>query len=353
MSELAVLIAIVVGVYLFQCICWAPLTATVFHAGIFRKGTRVKRSLAWNALHTAAFRSNPLPLEALLVVNWPGAALSSNGLQLEVDSEPIPWDRVRFRRSGSRLLCGDVPVLQGPVAQLKDYEELMQRLASVKATAREPMVEGWLRKAMDVGTAAKRLEEFHVHARFVAVLACLQLLLLFGVTPWLFSRYGSRAIWMVLASVATASVAITIEFWILHKLFYPKAGDTRLTSAVTILFSPISAIRALDAIGRDLLAGFHPVAAAAVVCGEDEFAAVAGAHLRHLKFGPDPRTWYSEKTKEGILRLIARKGLDNNKLLGPPDRQEECSFYCPLCLAQYLASSAVCADCGHEGLVSF
>ena len=353
MSELALLFVVVVGLYVFQCIFWVPLQAVVFRIRVFGKGRRAHRRFAWNALNIAGSGSSLLPAGSLLVVNWPAAAVSPDGLSLKTTEGPTPWNRVALKRAGSRLLCEGTVVLQGPAAQLKEFEEMTARLASAKSKAHPQIIERWLRKSLDLEAAKARVGRFRRESRLLAVLACMELLLLFGVTPYLFDRLGTRAILPAVTAVLTTSLAITIEFWVLHKRFYRKESDSRWTSALTILFSPISAIRAMDGVARDLLAGYHPVVAAAALCSPEEFAAFAGEQLRQLSFSADAHGWYAGKLKDGLEKVVAQAGLSAEKLMAPPEREDDCRFYCPRCLAQYVATRAACADCGYEALAEF
>jgi hypothetical protein len=244
-------------------------------------------------------------------------------------------------------------VLQGPAAQVREFEGLLRRLAGAKRSSREQLIDKWLRDSTDLKTAKERVALFRSQARYLAVLACLELMLLFAATPYLFYRLGTRAIWPAAILIVTTSLAITVEFWMAHRALYGAGGDARWTSALTILLSPLSAIRAMDGLGRDLLAGFHPVTAAAALCSAEEFGLFAGEQLRRLSYGREAGGWYAEKLKDCMGRVVKQAGLSAEKLLAPPAREDQCAFYCPRCLAQYLAARAACADCGYEGLAKF
>jgi hypothetical protein len=353
MSELAVLAALVAGIYLYQCICWAPERAVVFRTGVLGKGRQARRGFAWNALHISGYWSNPLPIEAMLAVNWPWLSIDADGVETHAEAATKPWEGVSIARAGQHLQVDGAAVLHGPAAQVREFEVLVRRVAGAKRGSRAQLIEKWLRESTDLKAAKERVALFRSQARYLAVLACLELMLLFIATPYLFCRLGTRAIWVAAILIVTTSLAITLEFWMAHRALYGAGGDARWTSALTILLSPLSAIRAMDALGRDLLAGFHPVTAAAALCSAEEFGLFAGEQLRQLSYGLDAGGWYAERTKECVMRVVKQAGLSAEKLLAPPAREDQCAFYCPRCLAQYLAARANCADCGYEGLVRF
>ncbi len=416
MSDLAVLVAVVLAIYIFQCIIWAPARANVFRASFLRgakrlehpkpqavaakakdkpgarsaakastkapgvvankaakkkpaipvpaavpdfprDGRRASRGFMWNALSISGFWANPLPVDALMVANWPAACLDPAGLVIEGEPAPIPWEQLKLIRAGHKLKSGNFVVLSGPEKQLRDFEKLASELGKVQPNARAAIIEKWLRAAFDVAAAEERYAAFRSPARSLTILACMQFAVLFWIVPWIFYRIGTRAIWNCLALVLCVSLFTAFEFWQAHKHFYPEAGDARWTQSLTIVLSPLSAIRAMDTLARDLLAGFHPVTAAAVVCSKDEFAALAGEQLRELSFATissaTHSAWWNESLTRALQSVVTKRGLSAENLLAAPSRQQGCDVYCPRCLAQYLATREACTDCGYEGLVRF
>jgi hypothetical protein len=300
MSDLAVLVAVVLAIYIFQCIIWAPARATVFRASFLRagkvappiaqpkaatstgkttanantrtpslagkrapkndltqaaqksakekaaasvaaaqpdfafNGRRASRGFVWNALGISGFWANPLPVDALLVANWPAASLDPAGLVIEVASAPIPWEQVKLIRSGHKLKHGDFVVLSGPEKQLHDFEKLTADLNKAQLPARSAIIEKWLRNATNTAEAQERHAAFRSPARSLTILACMQFAVLFWIVPWLFYRMGTRAIWNCLALVFCVSLFTAVEFWQAHKQFYPESGDQRWMQTLTM-----------------------------------------------------------------------------------------------------------------------
>jgi len=353
MRDLVLLLVIVVLVYLFQCICWAPAQAQVFSLDAGRPGRR-KRGFTWPALKLTGYWANPLPpLQPLAVVNWPEFQLSPEGLQAGAEAEPIAWEQVALSRSGGKLMCNGARLVAGGADQLKDWQELIGRLKRAKMKDRQKQIATWLRKVTDVEAAKGRLEVFERAAKWLEPAASLQFFLLFILTPLGFFRFGSRALWPLLGAVLTTSIFIVWRLWRGHKALFPADGDARFKALFSALLSPINAIRALDSLAHELLAGFHPAAVAGAVCTEKDFESIAGEQLRALSFSQTGESWYGGQLRAALVEMLRKKGIPGERLLEAPEREGDCVQYCPRCRAQYTKTREECADCGFGPLKSF
>ena len=352
MKDLAVLLVVVALVYLFQCICWAPAQAQVFRLEAGEPGRR-KRGFLWSALKLTGYWANPLPpLQPLVVVDWPEFQLSAEKLQAGAEMEPILWEQVALTRSGGKLLCNHVRIFQGGADQLKAYEDLLLRLKRAKQKERQKLIAAWLRKVTDIDAAKERLELFYRKVGWLELAVNVQFFLLFLITPLAFFRFGSRALWPMLAVVMTTSVLIAWKSRAVHKTLFPADGDARFKAVFGALLSPIYAIRAVDALAHHLLGGFHPIAAAGAICSTEEFEAFAGEQLRAIKFGQSA-SWYREQLQAALETALQKKGIPAQRLLRAPELEGECVQYCPRCRAQYTKAREQCADCGFEALAEF
>jgi ribosomal protein L37E len=357
MRELATLLVVVLLVYLFQCLCWAGPGAQVFSLEPSRRNGRKKRGFLWVALKLRGYWANPLPpLQPLMVVDWPTFQPDPEMMRLaQPDAEPVilPWEQLTVTRSATKLLCNGVVVLQAGADQIKSQQAFLQRLKQAKGKERKKLIEAWLRNATDTAAAEDRLKLFCHKARWLDIAVNLQFFLLFMIVPMAFFRFGSRALWPMLAAVIATSIFIAWQSWRLHKGFFPGDGDGRFKSVFGTVLSPIYAIRAADALARDLLAGFHPVAVAGVVCSQREFEAFAGEQLRANKFGQAGTSWYRDQLQLALTNMLGKKGVEAKRLLAAPERDSNCVMYCPRCRAQYTKTREACADCGYGQLLQF
>src|SRR5262249_37546141 len=150
---------------------------------------------------------------------------------------------------------------RGSEAQVLGYFALLQQLRSAGRPQRASMLERWLGQGMSARSAARRLQMFSGRARWLRVLVNLQFAFLFLAAPLLFAWTGTGILWRALLFLLGLSALIALEFWGAHRKLYPEAGSTRLKAVVTIVLSPVAAIRACDVLARDLLIGCHPLAA--------------------------------------------------------------------------------------------
>src|ERR1700694_2317877 len=264
-----------------------------------------------------------------------------------------PWEKLVVTRSDSKLFCNGTRIFRGDETQALDYSELLQQIRQAKRSQREQIIQKWLRMGMNMESAARHIKVFHRRSLWLKLGSNLQFFFLFFLLPLAITTYVPRILWLAILVVVATSVVIAVEFRRLHRELLAKAKEARFKSTLTIVLSPISAIRACDPIGHDLVAGYHPVAVAGAICSDAEFEALAGEHLRWSKFGDFANQWYQQKLQDAMERVIWQRGLKPEHLLVPAVQATGCVLYCPRCFAQYVTERTECADCGFETLMPF
>jgi hypothetical protein len=130
--------------------------------------------------------------------------------------------------------------------------------------------------------------------------------------------------------------------------------------------SPPVAMRALDALSRDLLAEFHPLAVARVILAEDEFRAFAARVLRDAhhplpagREGAEPEvvaaaeSWRM-RSVAALERFVRKQGVPDQDWSAPPAREgDDCTTFCPRCLQQFTIPAGTCARCWDLELCAF
>lgn len=357
MRELASLLLIVLLVYVFQCLCWAPQRAHAFSLDLSGKDGRRKRGFVWNAFHLTGYWANPIPpLQPLVIVHAPEFQPTPDAITLgQGDVEPltIAWEQLTLKRSGGKLLCNGVEVFHGGADQAKELSDFLLRVKAATLKKRGALIETWLRKRTGAAAAKERVELYCRKSTWLDLAANTQFMLLFIIAPISFARFGGKALWPLAGIVLSTSVFVAWQFWRLHKQFFPSDGDARFKSIFSTVFSPIYAIRAGDALARDLLAGFHPLVAAGVLCSTRDFEILAGEQLREIHFSLSGTSWYTERLQLALNSMVSKQGLDTRQLLAAPEQQENCVVYCPCCRAQYTKQRESCADCAYGELLPF
>lgn len=358
MNELLSLFFLVFLVYLLQCLIWVSPRASVFALGLRGRGRRRSQAFVWNALDTAALFANPFPpLTPLLIVQWPAFELSADSIQFrDKKGEPvsIPWEKLKVTHSDSKLVCNGSVAFKGSELQVAQYVELLGRLQQARRPQREQIIQNWLRRSMNTRDDSRRIRVFARRSRWLRIVATVQFVFLFLLVPLGFEKFGTGILWRVILMLLLIDVALTLEFWGLHKATFRRKGDTgkdqRFKSAVAILLSPLSAIRACDAAARDLLSGYHPVAAAGALLPPEEFRSFAGEQLRQCRYGEYSSKQFQKMLSRQLERAMQQQNLNPEELMRPSEPQSGCLVYCPRCLAQYTKARPDCTDCGYEGL---
>jgi hypothetical protein len=357
MSEVGALFVIFLLIYLAQCLWWTPPGASVFELRVRGRGARKKQGFIWNAFDLAGVLANPLPpLPPLLVTDWPDFQPEPDRFcHSPLGAEPvsIPWEKLVVTSSDSRLLCNGVPVLKAGEAQIARCAEFLRLTAKLKRGRRERAIDQWLLRSTDQEAAAQELEAFRRQSRWLRIITNVEFFLLFLIVPLAFRTLGTRVLWPAVTALAAVAVSVTLEFWMLHRALFPGSSGARIRSALTILFSPVAAVRACDAVSKELLTGFHPLAVASAVLPDEEFKSFAGEQLRACRYGQASGGWYGAKLQKALESLIRRKGMQPEQLLFPSKQEGNCVAYCPRCLAQYVKDRTECADCGYQELVLF
>jgi hypothetical protein len=357
MTELESLFLVVLLIYLYQCIYWVPPGAAVFALDFRGRGKRRLHGFRWDALKTEGFLAWPLPpLTPLTVAAWPAFEVNPEAMSFrDANGEWVTsgWDQLVLTASESKLRANGGLIFQGREGQVLELSELLKRLQRADKRTRARMIESWLGNAMRASAASRRIQIFAGRSRLLRFLANVQLVFLFVVVPLMFGRMGPEILWRLALFLLGMQVLITLEFWTVHKKLFGRPVDARLKSAVTILLSPMAAIRACDVLARDLFAGWHPLAASSAVLPAEEFTRFAGEQLRQWRFDDHHDSWYQETVGRLMDRAIRQAGARPETLLLPAKRESGCVAYCPRCLAQYLKTPEACTDCGFERPVAF
>jgi len=233
------------------------------------------------------------------------------------------------------------------------YFALLQKVQRAAIQQRGLVIERWIFRSMSATAVTRRVKVFAGRSWWLRIFVNLQFIFLFLIVPLAFAAFGPRILWRVILLLLATSAFIALEFWTAHRKLFPKAGGARLKAVVTIVLSPVAAIRACDVLARDLVGRSHPLAAAGGLLKPPEFAAFAGEQLRLCCFSGRPDKWYQQTLGRFMERAIRQKGGRPDALLRPARQDQGCIVYCPRCLAQYTRDVETCADCGFERVSAY
>jgi len=331
MTEVQVLFLILAGVYLLQCIGWAPLESEVLRISWRFRAKILPHGLPLRFGHYKLFLLNPFsPLAgAIICESFPSVRTSDE--EFSADSNPPKLSGVTSSRM-IRLNCQEKQQIQSAGKEVRSAGRVLffahseacanflagvlDRVRKKSPQERDRAFEREFEKMFDTKKVALRLEEYKSHAAFLRT-TC------------------------VLLFVFCA--------------LYSGQKEGRWQQVMVLALSPFSAIRANDVLLRDLFCAFHPLAVAWVLLSKEDVRVQAERTLRQSLFRTDKDAASSDAAMRRALEsFLAKNGMPQEELLRPPLRESgNCRTYCPLCLAQFVLAEGECPDCGEVQLKTF
>lgn len=370
MSDLESLLLILAVLYASETVVWLRREVTAFRQ--FWPGR-------WRALrgHDAPegrpgffFWLNPLPpLGTVLLCPDSALAFSSRGItstkrkpdeEMRIrDKSHLDFEEIRQVSADDDELWvnGRILLRRIPSAEATRLAGVIQKLAGMPAAEREPAIETerwrqWDRK--QAGAILKKYRETSSSLRWYCNIAFLYL---FVAVPALVAWRGLAAVWLpLLLAMVACSGLVAVEFRRARRAL-AGPGAASWLDTVTILLSPLAAIRAGDALSKPVLAGFHPLVVANQLLSHTEYEELAGQAVRESRYpldkvlaGTEPMAAatsdeFQERQRKSLEEFVAQTAGPLEGFLSPPVPHPGCRSFCPRCRDQYMVDQGVCSDC--------
>lgn len=233
---------------------------------------------------------------------------------------------------------------------------------------RELVLGELLDRQMDRRAIETQLVRLRTSTVWLSPNCTLLFLLTFVCAPVSYYGINHLGIWsarLLIVGWILAWLGIVVQYGPVRRALCPESFWQRVWHVFAVCLSPASAMRTAEAVSRDLLSEFHPLAVAAVVCPRERFIALAAVELRALR-NPSPadclpadtdagraEAWFREQTADRLENALREHGVDLAELLAPPPRADDALAYCPRCLNQFVFETGNCADCGGIALQPF
>jgi hypothetical protein len=383
MTDEVTLIAVVAVLYLSECVVVLRYGSLLVRAGGWRRGGAVVHpSALWGNEKGGLVWLNPFPPfgSAFVCHQWPltitrELACSYVGQSInfrrrrQQDAVLIRAEHVRdVRQSAAAIhVAGARFASLVDERQARRFALILGQWAALPATDRDAAIAAWVQSAADERAAGALVEEYHRCTSGLRPLCYVLFVLLMIVLPlaaWL-GRFLQVVPWLLAIGVP-CWISVLWTFGRAHARLLPQRRTERRRALAKMVFMPVASIRACDAITRDLLSAFDPLAVAAAVCDRrtlESFARDVVLDLRYPLLPVCPsgsselgRAEQSFRRQlQGELEMLLRRcGLDPECLAAPPVPDAPSHWaYCPRCRAQYLVASGECAECGGRPLVVF
>jgi hypothetical protein len=382
MRALLDFLAVFAGIYLFDCLHWARRGTIGFRAWWRRRMHVVPSEAMPGNERYGVVIAQPLPPfgRLFLTESFPLSITrdvaasftyeaANPGLRPRQVQRAVPFDApFEIATENRRVLVGGELLVEAGSARLAQrIRALVLELARLERGQREKRIDEWLRASLDTRAARERVVEYERVSPAVRLACTVQVAHVFVVTPLVGFWLGLALTWIPLcAALFVFQAGITWTFLRAHRALHPDARRARRVEAVLIALSPPSAMRAFDSLSRDLLAEFHPVAAAAVLLPPEEFRDLLERTLRDalhplpvLREAPEEivssaaEAW-RERTIAALEGLARREGVKDRPWREAPRRMDaECLGYCPRCVRQFTQVEKGCERCLDMPLKSF
>jgi hypothetical protein len=194
-------------------------------------------------------------------------------------------------------------------------------------------------------------------------------IVVFLVAPAAVMTLGLGRIWLpLLAGVFAVTWVGAALFFRAHRRLLPDERLERIGLLLLIGFMPISpllAVRAVDAIARSALHGYHPLAVALAIAPPEQQRSFALHLLRDARWprrpvclSDDPAAQaveesYREALRRGLMTIAEEASIPVAEATSPPAQEEGAKSYCPRCLSQLEQDIEACADCGGVPVKAF
>ena len=364
MSDLESLFLVVALLYLLECGTWIPRGGLAFVATLAGRARMATPSGFLSLRGGGLVWSNPLSLPGRLFRcgEWPvsvtpgGIAAPGRFLGFE--------DLSSIEPDGRTVLANGEPLATALSARHAAHLcERIRRLRAADPAARAARIEAANREAFDADAIAARLADLRGRVRAVRGCGIALFLFFFALAPAAAWREGLvRAGLPLLGGLLALWSATALSFFRAHRGLFPEESGERRTQLFFLAAAPVGAIRAADALSRDLLAEFHPVAVAGAVCAPSQHLELARHTFLALRYTPPPEggddaprradAWSRAALLRSLEGHLRSRGIDPQAFLEPPRATDPASrSYCPRCRGEFVVAAGICADCSGVSLL--
>ena len=357
MSELAELYALFLILYLFECLAWVPRRSVgFFHfAARWRGRLAFRPNASWSV--SVVFGKPWPPLSPPWLAEPLPFAIDPDGLTLiESHRRRIVWEDLApvsargYRVESGELFVATTATRKGSAALAKTLE----RIRTSPAKKREAGVRKFLDARFDLEAPLDRQREFYKSVQALRVCSNALWLALFG---GLGVAVGTHSMLVLLGAAALSLLLWPINSVVFHftvrklaRTWLPRAQGPDLAKRLVAMLSPISGVRAVDMLAREVWANLDPLTVAAALLSPPHLATFARPLVVAMQAREgDDLAWWRAETRQRMEHVLTQKNVDLAAMFSPPKRENDhAETYCPSCLAQYESGRKPGESCPNE-----
>ncbi len=158
------------------------------------------------------------------------------------------------------------------------------------------------------------------------------------------------------------TLVISIEFYRLHKLWYPSDREDRVNTLIKMILCPPSAVSANDKLTLKLVSFYDPLCLGLYFLSKEYFSNFAQRLILDLKYpiklelsddiSLAINLWHRKNLNE-IYNIFLEENFKDTIKFIPNRLDNENKTYCPRCLCQFNLENGECPDCIGIKLVAF
>ncbi len=374
-SDLQVLLVVLVGLYLSECLVVARRGSVIVRLPWFFGGaSAAPPSKAMGNGNVGLALLNPLPPFGRVYVVEPWPFVCDDTAVVAAQATSL-WRDPKPKQSGQRLAFSaitdvgtidkDIFVNNAVFAAASSARHAQAAAAALKAMWQAPPEQraavraSLLKAAFDVDDARARISLHQRRGLPVLTATIGAFAALFVVTPTMVNHEGVERWYVWLALIYLWVVLSSVFAFLAHKKLSPTFRGERWLNLLVSTVAPTVAVRSNDKLGRFLLAGLHPVTSTLLLLRGDARTQVVGALLRDLRQPRLPTLPVDDVESAAVEAsfrrdvsavaeaTVAAAGIDVTALFVAPGKTAK---YCPRCHTGYTKGTG-CADCGGVVLV--
>ena len=375
MTDGQLFLLVLVAVYLGECLTLVPRDAVVLLASLgARWRVGFPSALMGSAKLGMAF-GNPVPPlgRTLFCQSWPFSvspdaiygytALTAHPEgRAEQSGRFWPFDLVRTVSAEEKnvLVNGEKFCRAVSAPSAAAVAAFIRGLARMPHGNRQAAIERALHDVFDTRGVSVRTGEWLGRERGLRLLGNAVFVMVFAVCPLVAAGYGLWSTWpYLMAGLLALMIATAVALARAHRAVYPAQKGDRVLSVALAATVPTISIRACDYLSRDLLAGFHPLAAAHALLPPEAFRSFSRRILLDAREPIRPEcpstepgeveceSWYRGRLRGEMESFLTAQGVAPGDLVAPPvPRDASSAGYCPRCEGQFTQPEGTCGNCG-------
>jgi hypothetical protein len=363
MTDAQLFLCVALFFYLSGRCLWRPARTLAFRSIFFgRYRAVVERSTLGNQSGSLLLSDPFVPLRPVYLVDLPELLFAPEGVAVLKNQEPIAFPTglqwIRYeeiaavtRSEGTVTINGRVAIRCRTAGEAVGLLAQLDALRAISPRERTDQIRADMKRAFNLSEARRTLRKTSVALDRLRSNANVWLAGIFAAYFLGASQFGYATMTLfLLVTLEASAIHLGFQFYRLHRRIYPEERRNRTGELVKFLCCAPTVFHCVDAIASGLLARFHPLVVAHLVCEPAEFDRHCAQWVRALRFakpeGNESALWVRVESKRLLEAFLATIGRPIERYLAAPGRVDPASnSYCPRCEAQFGFAEGLCPDC--------